>query len=338
MASLKDIAAKCKVSVATVSKALNDQSDIGKETKENIRKAAEEMGYFPNSAARMLKTKRSNNIGILFIDKMHSGLAHEYFSSVLENLKAEAEKRGYDITFISQNIGQQKVSYLEHCRYRNYDGVVIASVDYTDPMVVELVSSELPVVTIDHVYNGKTAILSDNVKAVEDLVNYIYQRGHRKIAFIHGEDTSVTRKRLASFYKTCMNLGIKVPEEYVRASYYHDPKTTGKLTRELLECGDPPTCIMFPDDFSFIGGMNVIDEKGLRIPEDISVAGFDGILLSQVLKPKLTTIKQDSESIGREAAGKLIDWIENPKTSLATQVLIQGKLLEGKTVKMITVN
>jgi DNA-binding LacI/PurR family transcriptional regulator len=99
MASLKDIAAKCKVSVATVSKALNDQSDIGKETKENIRKAAEEMGYFPNSAARMLKTKRSNNIGILFIDKMHSGLAHEYFSSVLENLKSEAEKRGYDITF-----------------------------------------------------------------------------------------------------------------------------------------------------------------------------------------------------------------------------------------------
>ncbi|GAA4292887.1 LacI family DNA-binding transcriptional regulator [Anaerocolumna aminovalerica] len=338
MASLKDIAAKCKVSVATVSKALNDQSDIGKETKENIRKAAEEMGYFPNSAARMLKTKRSNNIGILFIDKMHSGLAHEYFSSVLENLKSEAEKRGYDITFISQNIGQQKVSYLEHCRYRNYDGVVIASVDYTDPMVVELVTSDLPVVTIDHVYNGKTAILSDNVKAVEDLVNYIYQRGHRKIAFIHGEDTSVTQKRLASFYKTCMNLGIKVPKEYVKTSYYHDPKTTGKLTRELLECGDPPTCIMFPDDFSFIGGMNVIDEKGLRIPEDISVAGFDGILLSQVLKPKLTTVKQDSESIGREAAAKLIDWIENPKTSLATQVLIQGKLLEGKTVKMIETN
>lgn len=335
MPSLKDIAVKCQVSVATVSKALNDQSDISKETKENIRKVAEEIGYFPNSAARMLKTKRSNNIGVLFIDKMNSGLAHEYFSSVLENLKSEAEKSGYDITFISRNIGQQKVSYLEHCRYRNYDGVVIASVDYTDPMVFELVTSDLPVVTIDHVYNGKTAILSDNVKAIEDLVNYIYQRGHRKIAFIHGEDTTVTQKRLASFYKTCMNLGITVPEDYVKASYYHDPKTSAKLTRQLLEGADPPTCIIFPDDFSFIGGMNVIEEKGLRIPEDISVAGFDGILLSQVLKPKLTTVKQDSEYIGREAARKLIEWIENPKTSLATQVLIQGKLLEGNTVKKI---
>jgi len=335
LASLKDIAESCQVSVATVSKALSNQSDIGKATKEKIKKVAEELGYLPNAAARMLKRKRSNNIGVLFIDKMNSGLAHEYFSSVLENLKVESEKRGYDITFISQNIGNQKMSYLEHCRYRNYDGVVIASVDYTDPMVLELVTSELPVVTIDHIFNGKTAILSDNVKAIEDLVNYIYQCGHRKIAFIHGEDTAVTQKRLASFYKTCMQLGINVPEEYVKASYYHDPKSAGRITKQLLDHPDPPTCIMFPDDFSFIGGMNVIEEKGLRIPEDISVTGFDGILISQVLRPKLTTVKQDTEAIGHEAARMLIDWIENPKTNLASQILIPGKILEGQTVKKL---
>lgn len=333
MVSMKDIAEKCGVSIASVSKALNNHSDIGEETRKRILQVSEEMGYFPNSAARMLKTKRSNNIGVLFIDKMNSGLAHEYFSSVLENLKSEAEKRGYDITFISRNIGQKKMTYLEHCMYRNYDGVVIASVDFNDPMVLELIASELPVVTIDHVFNGKTAILSDNVKSVEELVTYIHKRGHRKIAFIHGEDTAVTRKRLGSFYKTCMELGVEVPDEYVRASYYHDTKTAGKVTRELLESEKPPTCIMFPDDFSFIGGMNVIEEKGLRIPEDISVAGFDGILLSQMLRPKLTTLKQDSEMIGREAARQLINWIENPKLNIATQILISGKLLEGQTVK-----
>jgi len=335
LVSLKDIAEKCNVSVATVSKAMNDQSDIGKDTKEKIRRAAEELGYLPNSAARMLKTKHSNNIGVLFTDKTNSGLAHEYFSSVLENLKSQAELRGYDITFISQNIGNQKMSYLEHCKYRNYDGVVIASVDYYDPMVLELVTSTLPVVTIDHVFNGKTAILSDNVGAVEELVKYIYQQGHRKLAFIHGEDTSVTQKRLASFYKTCMELGIEVPENYVLSALYHDAKSTAMATRRLLELPDPPTCIMLPDDFSAIGGMNVIEEKGLRIPEDISVAGFDGILLSQVLRPKLTTIKQDSVLIGHEAARHLIDWIENPKTYLASQVLIPGKLLAGQTVKCL---
>jgi LacI family transcriptional regulator len=335
VASLKDIAKRCQVSVATVSKALNDQSDIGQETKEKIRKAAEEIGYLPNAAARMLKTKRSNNIGVLFIDKTNSGLAHEYFSSVLENLKAEAERKGYDITFISRNIGNQKMSYLEHCKYRNYDGVVIASVDYTDPMVLELVTSDLPIVTIDHVFNGKSAVLFDNVKGVQELVHYIYNRGHRKIAFIHGEDTAVTRKRLASFHKTCLELGITVPEEYIKASYYHDSKTTARRTRELLESKNPPTCIMFPDDFSFIGGMNVIEEMGLKIPEDISVAGFDGILLSQVLRPKLTTVKQDTQTIGHEAATKLIDWIENPKTNITTQTLITGKVLEGQTIKKI---
>lgn len=335
MVSLKDIAQKCNVSVATVSKAMNNQSDIGKDTKKKIQRVAEELGYLPNSAARMLKTKHSNNIGVLFTDKTNSGLAHEYFSSVLENLKSQAEFRGYDITFISRNIGNQKMSYLEHCKYRNYDGIVIASVDYYDPMVLELVTSSFPVVTIDHVFNGKTAILSDNVGAVEELVKYIYRQGHRKIAFIHGEDTSVTQKRLASFHKTCMEMGICVPEEYILSALYHDTKSTAMATRRLLELPDPPTCIMFPDDFSAIGGMNVIEEKGLKIPNDISVAGFDGILLSQVLSPKLTTMKQDSAKIGYEAAKHLIDWIENPKTYLTSLVVIPGKLLAGQTIKQI---
>ena len=264
---------------------------------------------------------------------MNSGLAHEYFSSVLENLKAEAEARGYDITFISQNIGQRNSSYLEHCKYRNFDGVVIASVDYNDPRVLELARSDFPLVTIDHVFDGKTAIISDNVKAMRDLVTYIIERGHRRIAFIHGEDTAVTQKRVASFYKTCMRQNVKVPAEYVKKSMYHDTKSTAIATKELLKLQEPPTCIIFPDDFSAIGGMNIIEDLGLRSPEDISVAAFDGILLSQVLKPRLTTVKQDSEAIGKEAAKQLIGWIEKPKINLATQVMIPGKLLEGQTVK-----
>ena len=130
-----------------------------------------------------------------------------------------------------------------------------------------------------------------------------------------------------------MRFNIQIPTEYVKASRYHDPKTTAIATKQLLESKEPPTCIIFPDDFSFIGGMNVIEDMGLRIPNDISVAAFDGILLSQVLRPKLTTVKQDSEAIGKEAAKQLIDWIEHPKINLATQVMIPGKLLEGQTVK-----
>ena len=293
------------------------------------------MGYFPNATARALKTKRSNNLGVLFIDKTQSGLAHEYFSTILNSFKVEAERLGFDITFISQNIGHSSMSYLEHCIYRHCDGVVIASVDFHDTQVIELVKSEIPTVTIDYVFNNRTAILSDNVQSVHDLVQYVYDCGHRKIAFIHGEDTDVTQKRLASFYKTCKELGIKVPEEYIQSAVYHDPKSSALATRELLALDDRPTCIMYPDDYSFIGGMNEIEIKGLSIPDDISVAGYDGINLSQVLRPHLTTLKQDAEAIGREAAAQLVESIESPKTYIPRQIVIPGKVLEGGSIKKL---
>lgn len=236
-----------------MSKALNGSSEIGEETSELIKKVANEMGYFPNAAARLLKTKQSNNIGVLFIDEMQSGLAHEYFSAVLNSVKDEAERLGYDMTFISRNIGRKPMSYYNHCKYRNCDGVVIACVDFNDPEVVELIQSEIPTVTIDHIFNDCTAIMSDNLKGASALVQHIYDMGHRKIAFIHGENTSVTQRRLSGFYSTCRKLGISVPNDYIKPARYHDPKSSGLATRELLNLKDPPSCIMYPDDFSFIG-------------------------------------------------------------------------------------
>ena len=139
MVSMKDIAKACSVSVATVSKALSGQPDIGEQTRELICKTADSLGYMTNSAARALKTNRTYNIGVLFVDGRRSGLAHEYFSSMLESLKVEAERNGYDITFINRNVGAKATTYLQHCQYRGVDGVVIASVDFDDPQVLELV-------------------------------------------------------------------------------------------------------------------------------------------------------------------------------------------------------
>ena len=114
MVSLKDIAKQCGVSIATVSKALNDQRDIGEETKARIKKVANEMGYFPNSAARALKTNRSFNLGVLFQEEAGSGLTHEYFSGVLNGFKMQAESQGYDITFINNHYSNKKMSCYEH--------------------------------------------------------------------------------------------------------------------------------------------------------------------------------------------------------------------------------
>ena len=196
MVSMRDIAEKCSVSVATVSKALNNHSDISEETRKKIRQTASDMGYYPNSAARALKTNRSYNIGVLMNDRAHSGLTHEYFSAVLEGVKVESESRGYDITFI--NTHNRKMTYYEHCKYRNLDGVVIACADFEEPEVQEVVNGAIPSVTIDYIFNNCTSVSSDNVKGMRELVQYVYKMGHRKIAYIHGESNSeVTKERLA---------------------------------------------------------------------------------------------------------------------------------------------
>ena len=137
MVSIKDIAKECKVSVATVSKALNDQSDISAATKEKVKKAAARLGYTTNVAARALKTNKTYNIGILFADD-RAGLSHEYFSIILENIQREAEKYGYDITFINRSIAGKVTTYLKHVEYRNLDGCIIISADFSDPEIIVL--------------------------------------------------------------------------------------------------------------------------------------------------------------------------------------------------------
>lgn len=333
MVSMKDVASRCGVSIATVSKALNGHHDIGKETRDRIQHVADEMGYMTNSAARALKTNRTYNIGVLFVDERNSGIAHEYFSAVLDSLKVEAEKNGYDITFINRNIGRKSTTYLQHCLYRGVDGVIIASVDFGDEQVIELVNSKLPVVTIDHVFNNHGSIISDNVTGTQALVQEVYGKGHRRIAFIHGEKTSVTANRLTGFYRSCEKLGIEVPDEYVRESAYHDPDRCAAIVKGLLALPEPPSCILMPDDFSALGGLNAIAEAGLRVPEDISVTGYDGINLSQILNPKLTTYRQNTAMLGKQAAVKLIELIEKPKTALLDRIIISGELIVGDSVR-----
>lgn len=340
MTSMKDISKVCGVSVATVSKALNDHKDIGEETKQHIRKVAREMGYFPNSAARALKTNRTHSIGVLFADDARSGLTHDYFASVLDSFKRMAEKCGYDLTFINSSKNRvDRMTYLEHSRSHGFDGVVIACIDFTDPEVLELVQSNIPVVTIDYVFNGHIAVLSDNAGGMRDLTEYICRRGHRKIAYIHGANTgssvTVTTNRLSSFYRTMERFGIEVPAEYVREAFYRDTEKSYFVTNEMLELPDPPTCIIYPDDFAAFGGINAIRERGLRIPEDLSVAGYDGIQAARQLEPRITTLRQDTEQMGFVAARELISLIERPKSTIIQQITVSGQLMEGQTVTSV---
>lgn len=335
MIKLIDIAEQVGVSVGTVSKALRNSHEISQEMKDRIVRIANELGYVANSSARSLKTNKSYNVGVVFEDNTSAGLSHDYFSIMLNSIREELTKSGYDFTFVSNNIGESKVSFLNHARYRRCDGVIVVTADFKDPEIVELVKSEIPVITIDHMFKNRTAILSDNEDGLREVVKYVHSQGHTKIAYIHGEDTTVTQERLGSFYRTCKELGIEVNEDYVKEAQYHYPQQAGKRTRELMALKDRPTCIIYPDDYSYMGGATEIEKHGLKIPDDISVVGYDGIFLSRILRPVLTSYKQNSVEIGKVAVQKLVAQMTNPRSSAKKHVLIRGSIQEGQTVKKL---
>lgn len=333
MVTIKMIAKECGRSPATVSKALNGASDVSAETVELVRKTAERMGYMPNSAARALKTSRSYSFGVLFEDATHSGLTHEFFSAILNSFKHRAEELGYDIYFISNRLGGRTISYTEHAHYRNCDGILIAAVDYTKQGVLDLVQSGIPIVTIDYEFNACSSVSSDNVQGMRDLVQYVHSLGHTKLALIHGEDTTATRQRVSSFFRVCGELGIQIPSEYVIPAFFHDPASSAKATRQLMALKNRPSCIFYPDDVSYIGGMNEFEQMGLTVPDDVCAVGYDGVKISTLFRPPLTTMKQDSELIGTSAADELVKAVLEGKSYLTTRITIPGKLLPGETVR-----
>lgn len=336
MISIRELAAACGVSISTVSKALNNQKDVSEKTRERVRKKTEELGYFPNSAAKALKTSRTQNIGVLFADEAHSGLTHDFFSHVLDSFKRTIEEHDYDMTMINCSSGRARnMTYLEKARSRSFDGIIIACIDFADPQVRELLDSDIPVVMIDYLYDGRIGVCSDNVGGMRELVEYVYGMGHRKIAYIHGADSSVTKARLSSFLVTSEELGLHVPEEYVLEGAYRSTDDAYRMTMKLLDLPDPPTCILYPDDFASFGGINAIRERGMDIPADISIAGYDGIRIGRHVVPQLTTIRQDTEAIGATAAEKLIGLIESPRTTIIQPVTIPGTLYEGSSVRDI---
>ncbi|MCC8069583.1 MAG: LacI family transcriptional regulator [Ruminococcus sp.] len=337
MVSIKDVAERCGVSIATVSKALNNHNDVSENTKRLIKQTADELGYLPNSQARALKTNRTYSIGVIYADKSGTGIAHAYFSQVLESFRAEAERLGYDITFINnRNIGDRSMSYLEHCKYRNVDGVAIVCADFYDSNVTAIINSDIPLVTIDFISEKTYSVSSDNAMGIKRLVEYVVSQGHRNIAYIYGDSSQVTTNRLDSFKATLESLNIKSNVDYVRQSKYHDPISASKITKEMLSLYNPPTCIIAPDDYSAIGVMNAIRQLGLSVPNDVSVIGYDGTYLSQIFERPLTTIRQNIQLIGERSAQMLIKLINKQSISEKERhLIVGGELLTGETVKTI---
>jgi DNA-binding LacI/PurR family transcriptional regulator len=327
---IRDIARLAGVSTATVSKVLNNYTEVSDATKARILKIVEEVGYIPNSSARALSTKRTWLIGIVYSEHLHIGLEHNYFSGVLEAFKSEVESLGYDVVFISG----KDIGYLKRCQVRNVDGVFVVTADLLDTGLTELFDSKIKCVTTDVPYKSIPLVYSDNRQGSVLAVQHLAKLGHRRIAHIAGPLTSIAgQERLDGFREGMLEAGIEIDESLIIEAIEYDSNSGYVCMKKLLELPKPPTAVYVACDLSALGVMHAINEHGLSVGEDISIVGFDDIELAAHTHPALTTIKQNRKTIGKTLAQILHKSINKEKVEERT--IIETKLIERESTKPI---
>lgn len=274
-------------------------------------------------------------IGVIFSDDKLSGLTHEYLATIIDSLKRQAALAHYNVVLLNSNREMAgRESFLAQAKRTGCSGIVIANMHADDPEIEELIASKMPIAMIDQQVDGVINICSDNSQGIKELVKYIHSKGHRKIAYIRAEEGfAVADIRMQHFLESCEELGIEVPEEYICQGRFRDMRRAAFVTEELLRLPDPPTCIMYSDDFAAIGGINMLRARGLDVPADISMAGYDGLFIVSQFEPRMTTIYQDTVRMGEVAATELIKWISEGDNYLKQDVIhIPVKLIKGSTV------
>lgn len=336
MATIYDIAKKTGYSISTVSKALNNYTDIGEKTKRTILEAVNELGYYPNSNARSLSTKRSWTIGVVFVEDSGIGIEHPFFNAVIESFKKSVEKEGYDLLFASNNIGNVPKTYVDHFLYRGVDGVVVVCSALNSPNLQKLIESDVPSVVIDMDMRGANVVYSDNVHGSEMAVDYLHTLGHKTIAHINGSETLyVGAQRLKGFYKAMKNNHLEVLPEHVVDGGIFTYEGGKAAMKQILASNHLPTAVYAAGDLMAIGAIAAIQEAGLSVPNDISVIGFDDIEIGKYMTPGLTTIKQETSLLGKTAAGLLVEQINTGEKQLMS-VKIPVRLVERASCIKVT--
>ncbi len=335
MITVYDIAKYCGVSPSTVSKVMNNYSSIPLETKNKILKAMKELDYVPNAGARTLSKGKSFNVGVLtYFGTNISPFKHSLFSDILDSFQSEMNKKNYDLLFISKNVRGKDASFLKNCLFRRVDGVLLFG-DIKNNELQEVLNSDIPSISFDYLGNNSSSVSSNNAEMTIKLVDYLVSLGHKKIAFVGGDtENDVSNIRFEAYKKALIKNKIKVDDNLIIVSRYYETDNIEKTIKNLLELKDKPTAIMFPDDYTAIAAIKILSKFGLSCPDDISITGFDGINVGQMISPSLTTIKQDVKKIGQELAKELLKMLTN-NTLEKKHIIVEGQLIEGESVKKI---
>jgi LacI family transcriptional regulator len=300
---LQDVAMQARVSIATVSRVVNNVGPVKNTTRARVLKAIRELKYHPNIHARSLAGGKSRTLGMIV-----SNLANPFFLDIFRALEGEAHRHGYEVVVANTDYNPRRlVSSVHLMMGRRPAGLAVIVSEMEPTLLQELTESNLPIVFYDV---GTPARNISNIKVkyekgIQRVVEYLYSLGHRRMAFVgHHTGLEPLLDRKKSFLETMKRYAGEV--EHMVGADRDGPAGGQQATRQILACGFRPTAIICVNDFMALGVAKELREHGLEVPRDVSVTGYDNISLSQYAYPPLTTVNIPREMIGRLAFSALV--------------------------------
>ncbi|MDI3093233.1 LacI family DNA-binding transcriptional regulator [Priestia megaterium] len=319
MTTIKDIARVAGVSVTTVSRALNGYSDVNEKTRQKIAAVARELDYSPNTLARGLVMQKSKTIGLLVSGISRESVKDNFTFEVLCGVNERASTLGYDLILFNTNtMMQREKTYTQLCRERRVDGAIIQGIKKEDPYLKEVVESDIPCVLVDIPVHSNSVgyVTTDNALGAKKAVEHLASLGHKHIGMINGhEDAFVSQERLNGYREALKECGLSFRSEWVVSGNFEEKKAE-KAARELINRHKEVTAIFCASDLMALGALKACKELGLHVPKEMSIVGYDNIVLASYSSPNLTTVGQEVYEIGYEAADLLIEMLEGKETNM----------------------
>lgn len=323
MVRIADVAKKAKVSTATVSRVLSNSVSVRKETAEKVTAAIKELNYQPNILARQLRTMETKTILVVISD-----ISNPFFSKVLRGIKETAIHNGYQVLLGDiVNNAEQETNYLNIMRQRTADGMILLTAR-SDKETVESIANEFPVVLACEYIEGTTipTVSIDNISSARKITEHLIKLNHKRIATLTGPlDVVLGRDRLKGFQQAMSQYDLPLDPFLIQEGDFTF-ESGYNLMSKLLASQNPPSAVFAASDEMAIGAIKAIKSFGLKVPEDISVVGFDDIKFASIIEPALTTIAQPAFEIGSKAMELLI-MLLNDKELRNRQFILEDHLV-----------
>lgn len=332
--TIKDIADICDVSVSTVSKVLAGEDNFRSETIQKIMRAARKHHYSPNAFARGMVTKKNSNLVGFFVPN----IMNPFFSEMIDAVEKKLSDEGYILALCIYDDNAEKMKdFLRFLTEVRASGAIFGSCrEDSCAEAIKNANDYMHIVSIQGDIDGVDRVDVTDYEGTYEIIEYLIGRGHKKIGFIgYRYDISILRNRLNGYYDALRAHNIPINNEYVCEGAHHT-RSGREMTRHLLDMDDPPTAIHCFNEFMAEAAYYEIRKNGLRIPEDISVTGFDNITISQVLYPRLTTVGEPIETMAQLSIDMLMGRIKNRDfTTLPRHIYVEHKFVERESVATI---